>query len=219
MRSSSGPCGLDSQRFLACAASSAITRPCRKIPDASSIQRIGELSLKRVRTITADEAAQGAFHAAAYREHLEELAHLGGRKELLRFGGDRRVVQRMLGVRLAEHVGDAAVHEKLRLRGVAEDFEPRVHGGVCERSEIDVRGDVLVAGMREHVGVRAMAVMAHERAGRALWMVILAARKAGVENEDRPFLEALAELAHAGLGDEAHLALVWGVDLDLARLF
>src|SRR6476659_7834550 len=134
-----------------------------------------------MRTIAARKSQKRRLDATAYGEDLEKLAHLGGRKQLLRFRGERRVMQRVLDVRLAEHVRDAAVHQELRLRGIAEHFEPGVHRSAGKRREIDVRGDVLLPGMREHVGVRAMAVMAHEGAGRALRMEILAARKAIVE--------------------------------------
>ena len=143
------------------------------------------------------------MHAAPDGEHLEELAHLGGRQQLLRLGGDRRVVQGILDVRLGQDVGDAAVHQELRLRGIAEHLEAGLARRLGEGAEVDVRGDVLPARLEEHVAVRAVAVVAHQRAHRALRMVVLVARKAVVDDEDRAVLQALAERAHPGAAPQA----------------
>jgi hypothetical protein len=48
-----------------------------------------------------------------------------------------------------------------------------------------------------------MAVMAHERAARALRDGSTPARKAVVEDEDHAFFQPRRELAHPGLRDEA----------------
>src|SRR5688572_10463021 len=146
MRSSIGPCGLDSQRFLASEISSPQTERARKTTSRAA-NRIGS---KRMRTLAACKAQEGRLHfsldAAPEREHLEQLAHLGRGEQLLRLGGDRRVMQRVLQVGFSENIGDAAVHEELRLGRVAENLQAAVARGARERAEVDVGGDVLPAG-------------------------------------------------------------------------
>ena len=85
-----------------------------------------------MRPVVARKAAQRLFRPAAHREHLEKLAHLGGRKQEVGLRRERRIVQRVLDVRLAQDVRDAAVDEELRLRGVALDLQPCLVGGSGE---------------------------------------------------------------------------------------
>src|SRR4030095_17110367 len=119
MRSSIGPCGLDSQRFRASESSPAPASPWRKIPDARTIQRMGRIyQLKGLRAIAAGKTEERCVHAPAHREHLEELAHLRGRKQLLRFRGERRIVEGVLVVRFVERRSEEGrVGEEGRFRG------------------------------------------------------------------------------------------------------
>src|SRR5262245_4585582 len=100
MRSSSGPWGLSSQRFFA----SEISSACAKNTSNSALKSMG--------AITPSKAEQRCGDAFADRQHLEQLAHFRRRKKLLRLRRDRRVDQRILDVGLAEHVGNAAVHQE-----------------------------------------------------------------------------------------------------------
>ena len=131
----------------------------------------------------------GVFTPRPTASTLNSSPISAGDSSLLRFGGDRRVVQRVVGVRLREHLGDAAVDQELRLGGIAEHVEAGLARRVSQRAEIHVRGDVLLARMQERIAVRAVAVVAHERAHRALRVVVLVAREAVVDDEDRAALE------------------------------
>src|SRR5258706_2981593 len=207
-RSSIGPCGLSIQRFFASEISSARTE--RKI--AAEKQKKTALAksirLKRMRTIVMREAEERLFHAAPHGEDLEQLAHLGGREQLVRLRGERRVVQRIFDVGLAEHVGDAAIDEELRLRSVAEHVEPGRARRFGERRKVDVRREVLGARPLEHVAMRLVAVVAHQRARRALRMVVLVPRKAIVDHEDRALLKPLREAAQPRRAGQADLAFI-----------
>ena len=126
-------------------------------------------------------------------------------------------MQGVLDVRLREHVGDAAVHQELRLRRVAEHLEAARARGARKRAEIDMRGDVLLARPLERIAVRAVACMAHQRAHRALRVVVLVARETVVDDEDHAFGELRGEAAHPGLPRETELALVGRRDFDGLR--
>src|SRR2546425_544358 len=173
MRSSSGPCGLSAQRLFASAISSAAAGEARATRNTSS---------KRIRAIAAPKAQQGPVSSAPDREYFEKLAHLRRGKQLVRLGGERRVMQGALDICFAEHFRDAAIHEELRLRGVTEDLEPGVARGVGEGAEVDMGGHVLLAGAQERVAVRLVTVMAHQSARRALRVVVLVPRKAVVDD-------------------------------------
>jgi len=77
-------------------------------------------------------------------------------------------MERVVEVGFAEHLGNAAVDEELRLRRIAQHVEPGARRGFGERAEIHVRGEILLAGVRERVGVRLVPVVAHQGARRAL---------------------------------------------------
>src|SRR5439155_2947009 len=166
MRSSSGPCGLSAQRLFASAISSAAAGEARATRNTSS---------KRIRAIATRKAQQGPVHSAPDRQYLEKLAHLRRGKQLVRLGGERRVMQGALDISFAEHFRDAAIDEELRLRGVTEDLKPCGARGVGEGAEVDMGAHVLLAGVQERVAVRLVAVMAHQSARRALGVVVLAA--------------------------------------------
>src|SRR5687767_6007549 len=117
MRSSIGPCGLSAQRLRAAETSSAKLSAARS---STRVQPIFVIRLKTMGSLPACEPGKWPGQALPDGEHLEELAHLCGRQELLRLGGDRGVMQEVLGVGLGEHFGDAAIDQELRLRRVAE---------------------------------------------------------------------------------------------------
>ena len=129
--------------------------------------------------------SSGPVDALAQRDDLEELAHFRGRDELLRLRGERRVGRHVLGRGLREQRGEAAVHQELRLVRVAQQVHARFPPGLRDRREVDVAGDVLQAREEERIVVRAMAVVAHQRALGALRVVELAPREAVVEEECR----------------------------------
>ena len=98
----------------------------------------------------------------------------------------------------AEQLDDAAVDQEARLRGVAEDLEAGLLRGQRDAGEVDVRGDVLRADVDERLGVGAVRAMAHQRAARALRVVVLGLGKAVVDEEGRAAPQALGQA-----GDEA----------------
>ena len=57
------------------------------------------------------------------------------------------------------------------------------NGGVGDGAEIDVGRNVLQADQTERVGVRMVTIMAHQGAGAALRVVILALRKTIIEED------------------------------------
>src|SRR2546428_9719560 len=190
MRSSSGPCGLSAQRLFASAISSAAAGEARATRNTSS---------KRIRAIAAPKAQQGPVYSAPDREYFEKLAHLRRGKQLVRLGGERRVMQGALDIRFAEHFRDAAIDEELRLRGVTEDLEPGVARGVGEGAEVDMRGHVVLAGAQVRVAVRLLTVMSHQSARRALPAVALGPRDAVLADYDRSSALLPAERAHPGV--------------------
>src|SRR5207302_3735087 len=210
MRSSSGPCGLSAQRLFAAAISSAAAGKATATRNKSS---------KRVRAIATRKAQQRPRDPAADREYFEKLAHLRRGKQLVRLGGERRVMKGVLDIGFAEHFRDAAIDEELPLRGVAEDLESGVARGLGEGAEVDMGAHVLLAGMHERVAVRLVTVMAHQRAHRALRVVILVPRKAVVDDEDGAFGEPLAKRAHPGARRKIDLADVRNGNADLAGCF
>src|SRR3970040_1952950 len=84
--SGGGPGGLSAQRFFA----SAISSP--KTPRGRSKRRTASprIRLERMRSVAIRKAEERSRHAPPHGADLEQLAHLRGRKELLRFGGERR---------------------------------------------------------------------------------------------------------------------------------
>src|SRR5580765_226555 len=207
MRSSSGPCGLSAQRLRALSISSALAR------------KTSSSALKSMGSIAPCESHQRCRDPLADRQHLEELAHLRGREELLRLRRDGCVDEGVFDIRLAQHVGDAAVDQELRLRRVAEQLGARRPRRAGEGAEVDVRGDVLVARPRERIGVRAMTVVAHQRPGGALRMVVLLPRKTVVDDEDETVLEMLAEGTHPVARSELDLAFVGRRNTNTHRFF
>ena len=105
------------------------------------------------------------------------------------------------------------------MRRVAENAQPRFGGDVGERAEVDMRSDVFAAGVVEHVGVRAMTVMAHQRAACALRVVVLATREAVIDDEDCALLQPLGERADPRSRSEVDLALIRRRDFDFLRRF
>ena len=61
-------------------------------------------------------------------------------------------------------------------------------------------GDVLVAHVRERVGVGAVGAVAHQRAAHALRVVVLGLGEAVVDEEGGAALHAVGQRAHEGLG-------------------
>ena len=89
------------------------------------------------------------------------------------------------GPAVGEQLADAAVEEKARLRRVADDVEPASWPASATR-EVEVRRDVLEADVDERIGVGAVGAVAHQRAARALRVVVLVLGKAVVDEEVAP---------------------------------
>ena len=111
----------------------------------------------------------------------------------------------------AQHdVGDAAVDQKLRLAGVAEQLQPGFLAGTRHGAEIDMAGDVLQAGQEKRIGMRAVAVVAHQRALGALRMVVLMRRKTVIDEQDHAARHRLRQCAHESAGYQLYFGLVPG---------
>jgi len=135
-----------------------------------------------VAAVAAREPAQRQVAIAPQRDDLEQLAHLGGREQPVRLAGKREVFVRT-GRHPRQHVGDAAVDQELRLAGEAGELQPGFGSGARDGAEIDVAGDVLQPRMQERIVVRPVAVVAHQRARVALRVIVLARRKAVIDQQ------------------------------------
>ena len=144
-------------------------------------------------TIAGHETEGREVDALRERHHLEELAHLVLVDELHGVGA-------LADVDARHQLAEAAVEEEARLRGVAGDVEPGVLPGERERGEVEVRRDVLGADVDQRVGVGAVGAVAHERAARALRMVVLGLGKTVVDEEGGAALEAVGERRDEGFG-------------------
>src|SRR5882672_2440905 len=133
------------------------------------------------------------------RDRLEQFAHLRRAHQAVRLIGERQEPLLVLGGRALNHLGDAAVDQELRLARVSGQLEAARASSLGDRAEIDVAGDVLETREKERVGVRVVAVMAHERALAALGVVVLGPRKAVVDEQGH----ALFEHAREGVQEAA----------------
>src|SRR3954464_4826552 len=123
---------------------------------------------------------QLAFDPSTESDDLEQLPHLRRTQQFLRLCSERQIRCRVVRGGGCKQIRDAGIDQKMRLRRVALQLEPCVDAGVRDRSEVDVAGYVLQSRQEEGVVVRAVTIVAHERAAVALWMVILAAAEAVV---------------------------------------
>ncbi len=119
-----------------------------------------------------------------------------------------QILGRGLDWRSCEQLGDSQVHQPVGLRRIAHEAEATLQAGAQDSAEVHVRCDVLQAGPEERIGMRAMPVVAHERAGAALGMVVLPFSEAIVDQQHDPTLQHGRERAHQRTGGEAYFAHV-----------
>src|SRR6267378_152801 len=150
-------------------------------------------TLQRTSPVAFAEAEQGLREAPRESDHLEELPHFRGAHQAVRLVGEGKELRAVLRRRARHDLGNAAIDEELRLARVAGDFQPALACSPGNGAEIDVAGDVLQAGEEKRVGVRMVAVMAHERPILALRMVVLLLRKAVIDEKRRAFLQHARE--------------------------
>src|SRR3989442_3089038 len=179
---------------LCCAAS---MTPPRSLGPTSSKQ--ADYTLRRYPPIAFGEAEQGLRESPRERDHLEELPHFRRAHQAVRLVGQRKELRAVLRRRARHQLGNAAIDEEVRLTGVAGDFQPALARGPGNRAEIDVAGDVLQSREEERIGVRVVAVMAHERPIPALRMVILLLGKAVIDEKRYAFFQHACERAHEAL--------------------
>src|SRR6185295_2904971 len=84
----------------------------------------------------------------------------------------------------------------------------RLPGRMRQRAEVDVRGDVLQARQVERIAVHVVTVVAGERAHGALRVIVLARRKAVVDDQQRAALQETAERTHPQAAEQAEFAFV-----------
>src|SRR6267378_980663 len=155
-------------------------------------ERIG-YTLQRAPPVAFAEAEQGLREAPRESDHLEELPHLRRAHQAVRLVGEGKELRAVLRRRARHDLGNAAIDEELRLARVAGDFQPTLARSPGNGAEIDVAGDVLQAGEEKRIGVRMVAVMAHERPILALRMIVLLLRKAVIDEKRRALLQHARE--------------------------
>src|SRR6266545_8071686 len=146
--------------FTHCARAASIVASARRLTPRWS-EGTG-YTLQRLPSIAFAKAQERCGKFSSERNHLEELPHLRRAHQPVRLIGEREEPGAVLGRSPRHHVGDAAVDEELRLAGIAEQLQPARARRRRDRAEIDVAGDVLEPRKEEGVGVRMMAVVAHE---------------------------------------------------------
>ena len=138
----------------------------------------------------ARKAGRHFADAARKRDRLEALAHFARQRESLGFVDDAHALRLRRATRASSiSAGNPLDEQELPLRRVADELEAGARAGFGDRREIDERGDVLQARPMQRIGVRAMAVVADERAVAALRQVELAARITVVDEERDAALE------------------------------
>src|SRR6185312_2331126 len=88
---------------------------------------------------------------------------------------------------------DSCDDQERSLRGMADALETAGVAGFRQRGEVHERGDVLQARIQQRIGVRAVAIVAYQRAVRSLGQVELAARVAIVDEQRRAALQVLGD--------------------------
>src|SRR6266568_4903696 len=174
-------------------------------------------TLQRTSPVAFAEAEQGLREASPESDHLEELPHFRRAHQAVRLVGEGEELRAVLRRRARHHLGDAAIDEELRLAGVAGDFQPALARGPGNGAEIDVAGDVLQAREEKRIGVRVVAVMAHERPILALRMVVLLLRKAVIDEKRHALFEHLRERAYEALRGLLDLGAITLGQLERAR--
>src|SRR5712671_3617006 len=152
-----------------------------------------DYTLQRAALVAFAETEQRAGEPPSERDDFEQLPHLRRAHQPVRLVGEGKELRAVLRRRARHHLGDPAVDEELRLTGVARDFQAALARGAGYRAEIDVAGDVLQSREEERIGVRVVAVMAHQSPGLALRMVILLLRKSVIDEKRHAFLQHTRE--------------------------
>src|SRR6266571_359427 len=180
--------------FTHCACAASIVASARRLTPRWS-EGTG-YTLQRLPSIAFAKAQERCGKSPPERNHLEEFSHLRRAHQPVRLIGERQEPGPVLGRRPRHHLRDAAVDEELRLAGIAEQFQSARARRRRDRAEIDVAGDVLEPRKEEGIGVRMMAVMAHERSVLALRMVKLLFREAVIDEKRRALFQHARKRAH-----------------------
>src|SRR6266699_6368515 len=174
-------------------------------------------TLQRTSPVAFTEAEPGPRAPPRESDHLEELPHFRRAHQAVRLVGEGEELRPVLRRRARHDLGNAAIDEKLRLTGVAGDFQPALARGLGNGAEIDVAGDVLQSREEKRIGVCVVAVMAHERPVLALRVVVLLLRKAVVDEKRRAFFQDARERAHEAPRGELDLGAKALGQLERAR--
>src|SRR6266498_5729578 len=180
--------------FTHCACAASIVASARRLTPRWS-EGTG-YTLQRLPSIAFAKAQERCGKSPPERNHLEEFSHLRRAHQPVRLIGERQEPGPVLGRRPRHHLRDAAVDEELRLAGIAEQLQSARARRRRDRAEIDVAGDVLEPRKEEGIGVRVMAVMAHERPVLALRMVKLLFREAVIDEKRRALFQHARKRAH-----------------------
>src|SRR6266850_6247545 len=104
-----------------CVCDGSIERPPASVPTWSETIAY---TLQRLPPISLAKAQQRGRVSPAERDRLEQLAHLRGAHQAVRLVGEGQEFRAVLRRGARHHLGDAAVHQKLGLMGVAVEIEP-----------------------------------------------------------------------------------------------
>src|SRR5437764_8523989 len=166
------------------------------------------LALQPMRMIGQREPSPLDPFTTCKREHFEQLAHLGRGGEHLHSRCFAQVGEGFRRRDLAQPIENAAGQEKRRLRREACDRKTRAFSRFGNRGEIDVRREIRQTGPQKRIAVRAMPIVAHQRAFVSLGMVILAPRKAIIDDQQGSGREPSSEMLDQRLRRRIDLAPV-----------
>src|SRR6185295_16843568 len=142
---------------------------------------------KKARFVAGSETDQRAVNAAPERDDLEKLAHFCGRQQFLHASSKRQSRDCRIRGRMTQQLDDSAVDEEVCLRGIAEQIQTGIDAGFRNGREIDLRAQVLKAGKIKRIVVRAMPVVAHQRASGSLWMIVFSPPEAVIDQQQHSF--------------------------------
>jgi hypothetical protein len=115
------------------------------------------------------------------RNNFEQLAHFMLKNESLRFDAFRNCGTGKVS-------SDPAIQKKMRLTGVAQNFQAAILARQRDAGEINMAGDVFAANVNQGVSINTVAIMAHQSAANTLCVIVLGVRETVVDKEQNSFL-------------------------------
>src|SRR5690349_1455675 len=135
----------------------------RPLAAVSSWSAAIDYTLQGLPAVTLAKADQRRVEPAGERDRLEQLAHLRRAHQAVGLVCERQEFGSVFRGRARHDVGDAAIDQELRLACIARQLEAALARRRRDGAEIDVAGYVLQPREQQRVGVRLVAVVAHDR--------------------------------------------------------